>query len=88
MRTRRIGKFRVAGMFLQPDNDCAKRLFAKVIVMDVVRHWELDAVDYIGYSDEFDPIPEGERASVYDVICSGDPIVVSFRRSLNGEGSR
>lgn len=77
---RRIGKFRVATMFLQPDNVCARRLMAKVIVMDVIRRWDIDAVEYIAQCDEFEPVEQGCIAPEYAVICSGDPIKVSFVR--------
>jgi hypothetical protein len=77
---RRIGKFRLANMFLQSDNICVRRLMAKIIVMDVIRRWDVDAVEYIAYCDEFEPVEPGCIPPEYEVICSGDPIVVSFKR--------
>lgn len=80
MQTHRVGRFKVNRLFLVPDNLCVKRLMAKVIIVDVKPQWNTDALEYLAYSDDFEEVGYGEIPPEYEVVCSQDPITVTFKR--------
>jgi hypothetical protein len=80
MNRRRVGSFIVNREFLRPENDLAQRLMAKVVILDVRTLWNRDAVEYYAQCADFDEVFEGAMPPQYEVLCSGDPIKVNFRR--------
>jgi len=80
MNNRRIGRFYVSKFFVDESNLCLRRLMEKIVVLKADYAIWRDGFEYIAICDAFEECPPHLEPPTYDVICSGDPIVVHFER--------
>lgn len=73
MRTK-LGRFFISETLLRRgidgDQEMQARthaIFQKFIPIEAKFHWDRRATEYLGYSNEFDDVPQGEVAPTYDV---------------------
>jgi len=79
MRSRRIGRFFVAESFIEEGNDCVRRLMEKIIVLKADYCYMRRGFEYIAICEDFEECPPHLEVPDYSVICSGDPIRVTFK---------
>lgn len=88
MRDRRIGRFRVAGMFLHNAKDGeGANLFIGMIVLDVRVEWSTDGYTYFAWHPDFDKIEPGEIAPEYVAEFTAGSVVPKWRRLKPQSGS-
>ena len=64
----KIGRFAISGDALRGNWRDLLLLFAQVVVVDARHRWDRDTVEYMGYSDLFDEIPDTCEAPNYEFI--------------------
>lgn len=73
MKSRNIGRFKVAQVFFQGlRTGDGVNLFSGMIVLDVRHNWESDTVEYVAIHPDFRPVPECEMVPVYEGTFSDD----------------
>jgi hypothetical protein len=77
---RRLGRFFVASEFVERDNLCLIRLMAKIIVLEAGFDYARRGFRYLAICDDFEECPPHLEVPEYSVICSGDPIQVTFEK--------
>lgn len=81
---RRLGRFFVARLFVEEENDCVRRLMDKVIVLEAQYDYARNGFRYIAMCNDFEECPPHLEVPEYSVICSGDPIRVTFEKGPFG----
>lgn len=80
LKDRRLGRFFVAEAFLASDNEVLRRLMAKIIVLKADYDYMRDGFAYVAVCEEFEECPPHLEVPEYSVVCSGNPIKVSFQK--------
>lgn len=85
----RLGRFRFNGEVLRGrwSEIISGQIFGRFVVIEARTRIEYDCIEYLAFSDLFDPLEEGMMAPLYDVLISrelvhGSPMFsVSAKRS-------
>ena len=84
MKTRKIGEFILSHEILEiGDKETLKKIFGKMIILRAESHYDLKAIKYIAYCDEFDEIQETESIPYYQIkieMSNDKPNLIKFIR--------
>lgn len=64
-RDRRLGRWFVSGQEMAQYPGRLEEIQRGVVILDIRRDWSHDRVEYIGRSDQFEIVPEGEEVPLY-----------------------
>lgn len=70
--TRRLGRFRIAGVMLKNRPVDVLRVMGKCIVVRAEYLYEADAIEYTAISEHFAPLPEGFVVPTYRWVFQSD----------------
>jgi len=89
MKPRRIGRFFIEWPLIERSPEVVRQVMAQCIVIRAELLGANHAVEYVAFSDSFDPVEHGSLVPEYHVrfYSEGDVSRVAFRRVINGAGS-
>lgn len=85
MKDQRIGKFQVAGPFVDLDNLGMRRLMERAVILQVEYSYRNDRYEYTALCEDFEVCPSHRVVPEYDVLFSGDPVQVRFEKRSRGD---
>jgi len=85
VRENKIGKFEIDQRFLEDEPYIVLKIMAKVITVETRSHYYNRSIEYIGYSNEFEPCPETNVTPLYNIIVNrdGESDKISFKREID-----
>lgn len=87
MKRRRIGRFALSAELVKRDQETARKIMGRCIVVRCEMMFEHDTLEYVALSPDFKEIEQGMITPVYDVIISNGGETIEFKVS-NVEYSR
>lgn len=68
---RRLGRFLISMKLLEGDPAELAMLFSRVLVLEAQYRWDAYAIEYVGLSWQFQPVPEGYVMPTYTWVFDG-----------------
>lgn len=78
---RRIGVFTMSRQLVERDQETARAVMGRCIVVRCEMMYSRDALEYMALSPDFDEVPEGMIVPQYDVIIGDGGRRIEFKRS-------
>ena len=78
---RRIGRFALSRLIVERDQETARAIMGRCIVLRCEMMYHMNALEYIAMSPDFDEIEQGMIAPEYDVHISEGGSRIEFKRS-------
>lgn len=72
----KLGKFSVSLALLADRSDKLKEVMSEVTILEATNHFHNNTIEYIGVSDSFRELDEGETIPEYRVIYTSDGVVI------------
>jgi hypothetical protein len=72
VRENKIGKFDIDQWFLEEEPYIVLKVMAKVIIVETKSHYHTRAIEYIGYSNEFEPCGDNIITPHYNIRVNRD----------------
>ena len=81
MRARRIGKFAISIELVERDQETARKIMGRCIVVRCEMMYHTNTLEYLAMSPDFDEIEKGMIAPEYEVHISEGGSRIEFKRS-------
>ena len=78
---RRIGRFVLSRMTIERDQETARAIMGRCIILRCEMMYHMNALEYIAMSPDFDEIEQGMIAPDYEVHISEGGARIEFKRS-------
>jgi len=80
MRTRRIGRFAISRELVERDQEIARKIMGRCIIVRCEMMYHADSLEYMAMSPDFDEIDQGMIAPEYEVHISEGGERIEFKR--------
>lgn len=78
---RRIGRFAMSRQLVERDQETARAVMGRCIVVRCEMMYAHDIFDYMALSPDFDEVPQGMIIPEYDVIIGDNGKRIEFKRT-------
>jgi hypothetical protein len=78
---KRIGRFALRLELVERDQETARAIMGRCIVVRCEMMYQHDTLEYIALSPDFDEVPQGMITPEYDVIISEGGKRIEFKRA-------
>lgn len=65
LKERRLGRFRISQRMIDANPDACVALMSGFLIVRAESLMYHDAIEYIAFADQFDPVPENEEVPLY-----------------------
>lgn len=89
MRDRRLGRFKVSGIFMMDaQNGAGANLFRDMVVLETRREWTQDIIEYFAWHPTFDKVPEGGILPLYEATFNSISATPIWSKASTGDGEQ
>lgn len=78
---RRLGRFALSRMMIERDQETARAIMGRCIIVRCEMMYESNTLEYLALSPDFDELQQGMMAPAYEVHISDGGALIEFKRS-------